>query len=154
MICSNCNRENSADAAFCRYCASPLTGSQGSAQQAKPEPDPPQQGKQQNQQWNQPPPAGQQAQFAPKSGGGTNQKGILAIGLVVAGLFCCGPFTGVPAAILGWLEMNAIKEGRSPQDQMWMAQVGLWGGIVVSILGTIGWFFMLILSMASQPAYY
>lgn len=70
------------------------------------------------------------------------------------GLVCCGPFTGVPAAIVGWLEMNAIREGRSPRDGMWMAQVGLWGGIAVSIIGTIAWFFFMLLSMASGPAYY
>ncbi|MCO6510847.1 MAG: hypothetical protein J5I65_08640 [Aridibacter famidurans] len=80
---------------------------------------------------------------------------MLAVGLVALGLVCCGPFTGIPAAIVGWLEMNAIKEGRAPSEGMWMAQVGLWGGIAVSIIGTIAWFFMMLLSMASSgPAYY
>lgn len=148
--CQNCNRPNSSDAAFCRYCATPFSNSAEANKQANfNQPPPPQ-----NQQWNQPQNFGNQHQNpANQSGTGNIQKGMIAVGLVVVGLVCCGPFTGIPAAILGWMEMTAIKEGRSPKDSMWMAQVGLWGGIVVSIIGTIAGFFMLLLSAASGSGY-
>lgn len=147
-ICQNCNRPNSAEAAFCRHCASPLTAPATGARQPETTPPP-----RQDQNWGQPAGAGQNARNATGAPAGSSQKALLALGLAAGGLLCCGPITGIPAAILGWLEINAIKEGRSPRDGMWMAQVGLWGGIAVSILGVIGWFFMLLLSMSSGPAY-
>jgi hypothetical protein len=149
--CQNCNQPNPFDAAFCRKCAFPLPpegqpagGQQGNVNQ----------GQQPNQQWNQPNFGSDQqgGQNFAQTTGGTSQRGLIAVILVGVGLICCGPFTGIPAAIVGWLEMTAIKEGRSPKDGMWMAQVGLWGGIVVSILGSIGYFLLLLMSMAS-PGY-
>jgi hypothetical protein len=64
-------------------------------------------------------------------------------------MFCFGPLTGIPAAILGWMELAAIKEGRSDRSNAWMAHVGLWGGIVLSILYVGFVFLMVILSAAS-----
>ena len=154
--CPNCNKPNDSDAAFCRFCATPLTDVQaGSSSQGKSDFDSPQN----NQQWNQNPNRAQGNFNRPNNvvnsgGGDMSQKGMMAVGLVAAGLFCCGPFTGVPAAILGWMEMTAIKEGRSPQNNMWMAQVGLWGGIIVSGLGRIIGFLMMLMAAFSSPGYY
>ena len=50
---------------------------------------------------------------------------------------CCGPFTGIPGAILGKMEMDAIKEGRAPASNLGMAKAGFWislAGAVLSIL--------------------
>lgn len=144
--CQNCNRPNAADAAFCRHCASPLSAPgqgpqpQGAVNQGQ---QPIQQGF-----------GGQQQPQNPgQPAAGTSQRAMLAAGLAVAGLVCCGPFTGIPAAIVGWLETTAIKEGRAPQSGMQMAQVGLWGGIIVSILGTIAYFLLFVMSMFSDPTY-
>ena len=143
--CQKCNSPNPAEAAFCRNCATPLSSGQPGA------------GQQANQQWNQPNAGGQQfgqnfAQPAANSGG-ASQRAIGALVLTIAGLFCCGFLTSIPAAILGWMEVDAIKKGLSSPDGMWMAQVGLWGGIIVTILTTIGGFLFLLLSAASSNPY-
>lgn len=143
--CPKCQQFNPSDAMFCLNCAAPLSPSGG--------------GQQANQQWNQPNVGNQQAgqNFAPppvKQGAGASQRAVAALILTVAGLFCCGFLTGIPAAIVGWMEISAIKNGQSPPAGMWMAQVGLWGGIAVSIITTIGAFIFLMLSAASADPYY
>lgn len=107
---------NPPEAAFCLNCASPLAPVVGAP----------------NQQWQQPVGAG----FSPtsKSSGRTGQKAVTALILAIAALFCCGPFAGIPAAIVGWLELESIKSGRSSADGKWMAMVGLWGGIASTVI--------------------
>jgi hypothetical protein len=123
---------NPAEAAFCLNCASPI----GSA----------------------PPPIGAPQQFGNASGGvQQSQKGLFSLILAIVALVCCGPFAGIPAAILGWMELDAIKTGRSPADNKWMAQVGLWGGIVSTLLHIVGYVFYVMLGMLSamsDPYYY
>ncbi len=150
--CLNCQQSNPPEAAFCLNCAAPLAQNPfGNNQQAN---------QQANPQWNQPNFGGQQAgqnfaQQSPANAGGASQRAIIALVLTVAGLFCCGALASIPAAIVGWMEMDAIKKGQSPPAGMWMAQVGLWGGIIVTILTTIGGILFLVLSAASsQPNYY
>ena len=80
---------------------------------------------------------------------GASQRAIFAA--VLAGLtpFCCGILSGIPAAILGWMELDAINKGQSSPAGKWMAQLGLWGGIGFSILNiifTIIWLFVSALS--------
>ncbi|MBL8854763.1 MAG: DUF4190 domain-containing protein [Planctomycetaceae bacterium] len=80
---------------------------------------------------------------------GASKLAVASLILAILALFCFGPLTGIPAAILGWMELTAIKQGRSDQSNAWMAHVGLWGGIVLSILTSGFFFLMLILSAAS-----
>lgn len=143
--CPNCRQLNPSEAAFCLNCAASLSTRQSSG------------GQQANQQWNQPNFGDQQAKqnFAPQTNsGGASQRAIAALVLTIAGLFCCGALTSIPAAIVGWMEMDAIKKGQSPPAGMWMAQIGLWGGIIVTILTTVGGVFFLLLSAASSDSYY
>ncbi|MBK8813504.1 MAG: hypothetical protein IPN69_22635 [Acidobacteria bacterium] len=63
---------------------------------------------------------------------------VIALCLVIAGFLCCGPILSIPGAILGWMEMTAIKEGRAPQSGLTMSQIAFWGGIAISILSSIG----------------
>ena len=96
-------------------------------------------------------------QFAFANGAPQSQKGLYSLILAVAGLFCCGPFTGIPAAILGWMELDAIKAGRSSADNRWMALIGLWGGIAstfIHIIGYVMWVLLGMLSSLSGPEYY
>lgn len=134
---------------YCRQCASPLNAAPPNQQQYAP----PQQqfGNQQfgnQQQWQQPNYGNQQMQNLGQpggAGGGASGRAMAAAGLAVAGLLCCGFFTGIPGAILGWLEISAIKEGKSSPAGMTMAQVGLWLGIIGAIINTIANIFILIL---------
>ena len=148
--CQNCQQSNPPEAAFCLNCAAPLAQTPFGNQQAN---------QQANQQWNQPNFGGQQAgqNFTQPqaASGGASQRAIIALVLTIIGLvFCCGPLAGIPAAIVGWMEMDAIKKGQSPPAGMWMAQVGLWGGIIVTILTTVGGILFLLLSAASSDPYY
>ncbi len=134
--CQNCNQANPADAAFCRNCSAPLTPNQFGSQQ------------------------GSQQQFDQSSGGasseGASQRAIISLVLAIAGLICCGPFTGIPAAILGWMEVGAIKRGESSQSGMTLAQIGLWGGIAVTILHSligIGYFILMLGAAATSDPY-
>lgn len=53
--------------------------------------------------------------------------------LGILSLICCGPFFGIPGAILGKMEMDAIKQGRAPESNMGLAKAGFW----ISIAGTV-----------------
>lgn len=135
--CHKCNQQNPPEAAFCLNCASPLL--QGQV----------------NQQWNQPnfgaPQAGQNFSQPSPPSGGASQRAIVALVLVILGLVCCGPLTSLPAIIIGWMEMDAIKKGQSPQGGMWMASFGLWGGIIITVLQGGAFLLWLLLAAASNP---
>lgn len=138
--CSKCNQPNPDEAAFCLNCAAPISA------------PPPFVGQPPAQQWQG---SGAATGGTPNSAGtGSSQKALVALILAIAALLCCGPFTGVPAAILGWMELEAIKNGRSPQDGRWMALVGLWGGIASTIIHAgfyVLWVLMTMMSAASNP---
>ncbi|HMQ02962.1 MAG TPA: hypothetical protein PKD26_03525 [Pyrinomonadaceae bacterium] len=156
--CPRCNQMNPPDAAFCLNCSTPLGPTVGGpGYQQTP---PPYVGSQQ-----QGPVIGGPAQygggqnFAPQGGTGQGPSGraIAALILAISALvLCCGPLTGIPSAILGWLELEAIKNGQASPAGKWMAQVGLWGGIALTILGAIGFVVWILLSMmaASNPYAY
>lgn len=87
---------------------------------------------------------GQTFAAAPES-----QKPMIAMILAIAGFLCCGPVLGIPAAILGWMELDAIKNGRSPESGKMMAMVGLWGGIAATVAHVffyVIWFFLGLIS--------
>ncbi|MBA2380400.1 MAG: hypothetical protein H0V76_12580 [Blastocatellia bacterium] len=134
--CPKCNQPNPAEASFCSNCASPLAASG----------PPPFVGG----------PPGQQQQYVGQnvsntpSATGTSQKGIISVALAVAALFCCGPFLGIPAAIVGWMELDAIKGGRSPASNKMLARIGLWGGIAASLLHIVFYFLWLVLGAMSS----
>ncbi len=131
-VCPKCSLPNPAEAAFCHNCASPLTANVGTQQQ---------------QPWPQNPVA------APVMGGQAfvaaspaSQKPLIAMLLSIGGILCCGPILGVPGAILGWLELQAIREGRSPADGKLMSQVGLWVGIAATVIHIGAWIVWLLLT--------
>lgn len=148
-LCQNCHQSNPSEAAFCHNCASSLSSGQFGGHQSA------------NQQWNQSGYGGQPAQnFAAPlavNSGEASQRATIALVLAIAGLVCCGPLTSIPAIIVGWMEVAAIKQGQSPQAGMKFAQIGLWGGVAVTILQVFAFLFWIILSMAaagSDPSYY
>lgn len=140
--CLNCRQPNPPDAVFCRHCASPLApGANRQQGGANYNPNA-------NQPWNpQNQGAGNFAQnaTADKASG----RATAAMVLTVCAL-CCGILTGIPAAILGWMEINDIKAGSASPKGMMMAQIGLWGGIAMSILNIILTVLWLLLSVATR----
>lgn len=146
--CPNCSQPNPSDAAFCLNCASPLgptVGGAGYQQQSPPRvgADAPYVGA---------PPQPYLGGQPPAMPGGASQRAIIALVLAIVGLVCCGPFAGVPAAIVGWLELGDINNGKAPAAGKWMAQVGLWGGIAVTVLHVVLYvFYMLFAMVASAP---
>ncbi|MGI8469172.1 MAG: DUF4190 domain-containing protein [Pyrinomonadaceae bacterium] len=135
--CQNCHQPNPPDALFCRSCAAPLSQGANAGQYA-------------NQQWN---PQNQAAQnFAQTAPDKASGRAVAALVLTICA-FCCAFFTGIPAAILGWMEINDIKAGNSSPKGMRMAQIGLWGGIALSILGAIGWVLMFLFGMVGGRGY-
>jgi uncharacterized membrane protein len=127
-FCPACRTANPPEAMFCRSCAASLASAPASFQTPQ----------QQQAQWTQPQPFGGPLTAPARPPEATGNRPLIALVLVVAGLFCCGPFTTVPGAILGWMEMTAIKEGRAPQSGMTMAQIAFWAGIVLTVLTSIG----------------
>jgi hypothetical protein len=137
--CPNCNKPNPAEALFCRNCAVSLTIKGGGqpagagAGAGAGQPNYP------NQQWN-PQPQGypMAGNYMQQPSAGPSGRAMASVALTICGLvLCCGGFTAIPGAILGWLEIGAIREGRSSPQGMMMAQIGLWGGIIVTIVMTI-----------------
>ncbi|MBS1794288.1 MAG: zinc ribbon domain-containing protein [Acidobacteria bacterium] len=145
--CPNCRQPNALEAQFCRFCATSLAAAP-TFQQNPPtfQQNPPYYG---NQQWNQPFAGGplQSPNYAAPAPGASG-RAIASLALTIGGLLLCCLLSSVPGAILGWMEVSAIKEGRSSPKGMTMAQIGLWGGLVVTLLNLIfyGIYLLMVLS--------
>ena len=75
--------------------------------------------------------------------------------LGILSLVCCGPFSGIPGAILGKMEMDAIKQGRSPESNMGMAKAGFWISIVGTALSILGFIIAILFGfLANLPFMY
>ncbi len=143
-VCQNCHQPNPSEAAFCLNCAAPLSSGQTGGQLP-------------NQPYNQPhfggQPAGQNFAQPPTTSGGASQRANTALILAIAGLFCCGPLTSIPAIVVGWMEIDAIKKGQSSPNGKMFAQMGIGIGIAAIILQGGGFLLWILLSMmaASNP---
>jgi hypothetical protein len=135
--CKNCGQTNSAQAQFCRFCAASL---------------PPDNFGGQAQNFN----FGQQQQFAANNftqSAGASGRAVAALILTACGFLLCCVLASVPGAILGWTEMQAIKENRSSPRGMWMAQTALWGGIALTVLNLLFYGFYLLAAMSAGTRY-
>ncbi|MBW3068594.1 MULTISPECIES: DUF4190 domain-containing protein [unclassified Actinomyces] len=63
-----------------------------------------------------------------------NNLGGWALGLGIASVLCCGIFTGIPAAILGYLGIQAANEGRASNKGMSIAGIILGALSIVSMI--------------------
>lgn len=143
--CPNCHKSNLPEAQFCRFCAAPLPA------MPQIEQNPPVYG---NPPWNQPVMGVQPPQNIMPVQAGASGRAIAAMGLSIGGLLLCCLPASLPGAILGWMEVNAIKEGRSSPRGMTFAQVGLWGGIIVTILNLLVYGFYLLAALSGGGGYY
>ena len=85
-----------------------------------------------------------------------SQRAVVGLVMAIAGLFCCGFFVTVPAAIVGWLELEAIKSGRAPAAGKWMAQAALWvgiGGTLIHIVLFVVYIMFAMMASANPYAY-
>jgi hypothetical protein len=143
--CQNCHKPNLAEAQFCRFCAAPLAAAPQFEQSPPIYANPP---------WNQP---GQGVQMAPNmmpQPAGASGRAVASLGLSIGGLLLCCLLASVPGAILGWMEVNAIKEGRSSPKGMTMAQIGLWGGVIVTVLNLLVYGFYILAALSGGGGYY
>ncbi len=138
-ICPSCKQSNPSDAVFCLNCAKPLVQEQFWG------------GQQANNQWNSPNFVGQPGNFAqPVKSNGASQRATTALILALAGLFCCGPIAGLPAIIVGWMEISAINQGQSSPNGKGLATTGIIIGIASTILHLGGYILWMLLAAASS----
>ena len=62
---------------------------------------------------------------------------VWALVLGIASWVLCGFLAAIPAWIVGKIEINKINSGRSSQAGKTMATVGMWLGIIQTILGIL-----------------
>jgi len=76
---------------------------------------------------------------APGAAAGVGEQGhgalILVLGLL--SLLMLGPFTGIPAWVMGSRDLKKIRAGRIAESEHTMTQVGMVLGIVGTVLGVI-----------------
>ena len=171
MFCTRCGANNLDTDQFCQSCSAPLIKPGGSREQVAPS-EPSQQaypyssgpGQQQ-------PPSQQQgyspyqqyqgysaAQYGyanqmPEQRGASGRAIASLILSIVSLVLCCfgWPF-GIVGIVLGKMEMNAIREGRSPQSGETMAKVGFFLGIAGTVisLGLTAIYFLSIISLSGR----
>ena len=145
--CPRCGGSVPPNAAFCGMCGAPIAAQQPPQQPAQ-QPAPPPADSIPSQGWQQPAPNPPVANLPPPAPGyfppqglpskflGNNTK--WALGLGVAALFCCGPFTGIPGIIMAKKDMDEIAAGRAPQlDDTW-AKVAFYLNIGAMVLFVVG----------------
>jgi len=72
----------------------------------------------------------------------TGQNTKWALGLGIAALFCCGPFTAIPGLFLAKKDMYEFASGRAPQLNESSAKGAFYLNIIALILSVIGWLFI------------
>ena len=151
MFCTNCGQTNRNDAQFCTKCGNNLhpgfTPPSVTENPTMPLPPPsitddsPYQ-----------PPIGSNypsqnipqytppsfADYAPPLPGSASGRAIASLVLAIVSLFTCGPILSIPAAIMGKLEMDAIKVGKASAAGMGYAKAGFWIGLIWTILSCFG----------------
>ncbi|WP_229053627.1 DUF4190 domain-containing protein [Aeromicrobium sp. Leaf350] len=88
-----------------------------------------------------PPPTGG---YPPQAPGGygmpaqNNSKAVVALVLGILAFVCCGPFTGIPAFIVGRKAKREIEQSQGTQSGAGLATAGWILGLVSSILFVLG----------------
>lgn len=159
--CTRCGAANESNAAFCGTCGTPLPSQlpqppSPPANQPYSVPQPPASNQPQPPSAYVPPPPGaipappgvyppSPGVYPPMGPGapalgvqvlGTNTK--WAIGLGIAALFCCGPFTAIPGIFLAKKDMDDFASGRAPFLNESSAKVAFYLNVAALILSVIG----------------
>lgn len=154
--CPHCGGINESNAAFCGTCGTPLAvqpPAPSANQPAPGAPQPPASNQPQPPSPYEPPPPGAipappgvyppPPGVYPPMGPGANVMGQntkWAIGLGIAALFCCGPFTAIPGLILAKKDMDEFASGRAPYLNESSAKLAFYlniGALILSVLGML-----------------
>lgn len=84
-----------------------------------------------------PPPSYSGSQYGGQPQDKASSQAVWALVLGILSWVLCGLFAAIPAWIIGKKEVNAINAGQSSAAGKSMAQVGMWLGIVQTILGIL-----------------
>lgn len=76
-----------------------------------------------------------------------NGRAIIALVLGIAGFLFCG-FPAIPGAVLAWMEMQAVREGRAPQANGGMAKIAFWINVAALVLTVVAVLLMGLFSIA------
>jgi len=68
----------------------------------------------------------------------TGQNTKWAIGLGIAAVFCCGPFTAIPGLFLAKKDMDEFASGRAPYLNESSAKLAFYLNIAALVLSVIG----------------
>ena len=155
--CPHCGGTNESNAAFCGTCGTPLAvqpPDSSANQPASGIPSPPALNQPQPPGPYTPPPPGAIPSppgvyppppgVYPPMGPGANVMGQntkWAIGLGIAALFCCGPFTAIPGLFLAKNDMDAFASGRAPYLNESSAKLAFYLNIAALILSVLGMLF-------------
>jgi hypothetical protein len=147
-LCPKCGAQVEPNAVFCGSCGTPIPAEPAAGSQIQPGATPPQQ-PQVPTSFPQPP-----AGYSPQPGSYPQPGGVYpppvpggktmgqntkwAIGLGIAALFCCGPFTGVPGFIMAKKDMDAFASGQAPYLDESAAKLAYYLNIVALILFILG----------------
>lgn len=74
-------------------------------------------------------------------------RALVALILGILSLVCGGFLTGIPAIIIGNMELKAIKKGEAPKEGEGIAKVGYILGIVGTVLTCLAMMAMLLLML-------
>lgn len=90
-------------------------------------------------------PPGGGSGFGPPPGGGygappesASPMAITSLVLALVSFMMCGPFTAIPGAIIGKIELGKIERGESPMAGKTFAQIGFWINLGLSVLYLLG----------------
>lgn len=159
--CPHCGGTNDSNAAFCGTCGTPIAVQPPPppANQPSSAPPPPASNQPQPQGAYPPlPPGAIQAPpgvyppppgVYPPVGPGASALGVQvtgqntkwAIGLGIAALFCCGPFTAIPGLFLAKNDMDAFASGRAPHLNESSAKLAFYLNVAALVLSVIGLLF-------------
>lgn len=99
-------------------------------------------------------PVAQPVEPTPPSGGQPPQTGstraVVTLILGILSLVCGGFLTGIPAIIIGNMELKAIKKGEAPKEGEGVTKVGFILGIVGTVLtclALLGFFLLMLLGI-------
>lgn len=67
----------------------------------------------------------------------TNTRAIVALVLGILSLVCCGFFAGIPAIILGRVEMKASSQVSGAENNKTIAQIGFITGIIGTVFSAL-----------------